>query len=156
MPKKKTSLLDTWSQESQEVWANLKPIQQEFLTEWISNGFNGSQAYKTIYNDKANDGVARVGGSQVLASTNVKKIVEEMSKTNAEELILIKKVYIKSLDSDNESIQLKGAESLAKLNGELIDRTKVEHSGKIDTEMDVTKLTDAELLQLKALREKME
>lgn len=153
MPKKKPDI--PWNAQTKEAWDSLKFSQQEFLIEWISNGYNAKQAYLKTYNDKASKEVAAVSGNQILSSINVVKILEQLTKTNAKDLVLIKNVYTRALDSDNESIQLKGAESLAKLNGELIDRTKVEHSGKIDTEMDISKLSDKELLQLKALREKM-
>lgn len=153
---KPKELVNIWSPTTKEAWDNLNPKQQAFITEWVNNGLNATNAYTATYNDKATNGVARASGSRILADLNIQKIIGALAETNKTDLYKIKNVYANAMDSDNEAIQLKGADSLAKLNGELIDRTKIEHSGKIDTEMDISKLSDKELLQLKALREKME
>lgn len=54
---------------------NKKELQ--FINEYLSNGFNGSKAYKKVYKSCKSDGTARTEASKLLAKPNIKKEIEK-------------------------------------------------------------------------------
>jgi len=131
-------LEDIWDEEISEHWLKLNPKQQKFLVQWLSNGYNASQAYKDVYNENAEDLVAAASGSRALSSVNIQAICGKMSNNNKTELISIKKVFTDALtaetpifgdgnhimDIDDHKTRILAANSLAKLNGELIEKSE--------------------------------
>lgn len=54
---------------------NKKELQ--FINEYLSNGFNGSKAYKKVYKSCKSDGTARTEASKLLAKPNIKKEIDK-------------------------------------------------------------------------------
>jgi len=129
-------LEDIWDKEVSESWKNLNPKQQKFLVQWLSNGYNASQAYRDVYNDLANNPTAAACGSRTLSNANIQTICGKLGNDNKTELILIKKAYKdaltaetpifgdgqKIMDIEDHKTRILAANSLAKLNGELLEK----------------------------------
>jgi len=133
-------LESVWDKETAEAWAKLNPKQQKFLIQWLSNGYNASEAYRVVYNKDAENLVAAACGSRTLSSANIQTICGKMTNNNKTELISIKKVFTDALtaetpifgdgahimDIEDHKTRILAANSLAKLNGELIDKSEKE------------------------------
>ena len=129
-------LEDIWDAEVSESWNKLTPQKQQFLVQWLSNGYNASQAYKDVYNGEAKDTVAAASGHRMLSNVYIQTICGKLSNNNKTELISIKKVFTDALTADtpifgdgnhimdveDHKTRILAANSLAKLNGELLEK----------------------------------
>ena len=93
---------------------------EAFCLEYHRNGFNGLQAYKTVY--KCSDKVANKNASKLLVNTGIKARLEELSKKSQlrygidmERLVLRLKDL--AYDEDKNS-SLKSIDMLIKIAGE--------------------------------------
>lgn len=136
-------LEDIWDKDTAEVWGTLRTTQQKFFVEYIANGGNAKQAYLKEINHLATDDVAKSAGPRMLASVGLSKLLRKMSDNRAYELVAIKKVYLDGMeaykphygkDDDGQPEKIEDvpdhmtrkscADSLAKINGELIERSE--------------------------------
>ena len=131
-----TELDHIWNQEISEAWSSLNPKQQNFFIEWLNNGYNASQAYRKVYNELANDKTAGAAGSRMLGNVSIQTICAFLSNYKESDIHLIHKAYREGLEAnktvfskndepleiEDHQTRIKAADSLAKLNGQLIDR----------------------------------
>jgi len=129
-------LENIWNTEIAEAWTNLKPKHQTFLVTYINVQFNGSEAYRQVYNQLASDKVAAASAARILVNANMQAIFKAFTGNKALDLIKIKKAFDDALeattphfsgdqhvgDYDDHKTRILAANSLAKLNGELEDR----------------------------------
>jgi len=66
-----------------------------FCDEYLSNGLNGTQAYKKVY--KVNDKVAEASASRLLLNVKVKQYIEEQQKITEQRLQITKEELIRDL-----------------------------------------------------------
>ena len=132
-----------WDEDTQEAWGNLNQNRRAFLVAFMTNGTNGSQAYRKVYNPSANDSVASSGASQIMTNSDILVFIDKLLNNSKIEMFKAKKVYLEGMeafkpifgkDSDGQpekiedlpdhKIRRECADSLMKLNGELTDRTE--------------------------------
>jgi phage terminase small subunit len=66
-----------------------------FCDEYLSNGLNGTQAYKKVY--KVNDKVAEASASRLLLNVKVKEYIQEQQEITSQRLQITKEDLIKDL-----------------------------------------------------------
>lgn len=67
-----------------------------FAEEYLANGMNGTQAYKTIY-PKASDETARANATKLLASTHIAQFLATQKKNTSTRLQVTKESLINDL-----------------------------------------------------------
>ena len=89
--------------------------QELFVAAYLSNGFNGSRAYKDVY--KCKDSVARQNASELLAKPFIKALVEAEQAKIAETYEIKKEDIIKELNwvIENAKTELPGATDRANI-----------------------------------------
>lgn len=109
--------------------------QKLFADYYISNGGNGSEAYKKAYTTCKKDETARVNASKLLTNANVLQYVaernEELSSSRIADMKEVKEFWTESMRDTEAELKdrLKASEFIAKSNGAFLD--KVEHTGNI-------------------------
>jgi phage terminase small subunit len=101
---------------------NLSAKHKLFCDEYLSNGLNATQAYKSTY--KTNDKVAEASGSRLLLNVKVKEYLQEQGQKTAERLELKKEDLIQDLidiKNNNKGVRdamaMKAIEILNKMSG---------------------------------------
>jgi phage terminase small subunit len=101
---------------------NLSAKHKAFCDEYLSNGLNATQAYKSTY--KTNDKVAEASGSRLLLNVKVKEYLQEQGQKTAERLELKKEDLIQDLidiKNNNKGVRdamaMKAIEILNKMSG---------------------------------------
>jgi phage terminase small subunit len=84
---------------------------QSFCDEYLANGLNATQAYKTIY--KVSDKVAGASGPRLMENVRIKEYLQEQMDKTAEKLEITREFLIKEYLEIIES---------AKSNEDFIDR----------------------------------
>jgi hypothetical protein len=133
-----TDLSEIWDDEAHEAWGSLRPKHQEFFVHWVNLNFNATKAYLAAYNKLASNDVARATGAQLLANPCIQILCAKLSQTRHSDLLSIKRVYHdgmeafkpvfnpegdSALDVEDHPTRIKAADSLARLNGELVERS---------------------------------
>jgi len=75
--------------------SSVKDKHIKFVQEYISNGCNGSQAYKKVYNVESK--VADASSVRLLRNASVKKMIEEEQKKNEQKFDIKKEDLIRDL-----------------------------------------------------------
>ena len=138
-------LKDLWEDDCQKAWDLLNAKQRKFFLNWINCNFNGSEAYRQTYNKLASNTVAAVCASQALINPNIQILCGKLAQSQKSDLLLIRRVYKdaaeaikpifgKDLDGQPEKIEdlpdhkirIDAAEKLAKLNGELVEKSRID------------------------------
>ena len=139
-------LESVWDIETAECWSNLNPKQQDFFIAWLNNGYNASEAHRAVYDKLASNPVAAACGSRRLSSANIQAIARKLSENKGTELLLVKKAYIdalgaetpifgdgeKIMDLEDHKTRISAAEKLAKLNGELVEKSERKIEGSLE------------------------
>jgi phage terminase small subunit len=73
----------------------MNPRHKSFCDEYLSNGLNGTQAYKKVY--KVNDKVAEASASRLLLNVKVKEYIQEQQDLISQRLEIKKEDLIKDL-----------------------------------------------------------
>jgi len=134
-PKLITEIEDMWDDEENETWGNLNPRQQKFFIAYLNNNFNSAGAYKTAYNPKASNEVAASCGFRMLINADIQTLCGNLTRTRKSDLLLIQKTLYCAMKAENiagqpdHSIRRMAAMDLAKLNGELSEKSKQDNSG---------------------------
>ena len=125
-----------WDNETEKAWRNLNPKNQKFFLKWVSNGNRGADAYRSVYNPLASDNVASVGACQILRNNSLSIFLDRLADNNKLELLKAKKVYLdgmkafkpvwnpekdSALDVEDHKTRRECADSLMKLNGQLVE-----------------------------------
>ena len=104
---------------------------EAFCMEYRRNGFNGLQAYKSVY--KCSDKVAHKSGSRLLANVGIKARLEELGKKDSlrygidmNEIVYDLKELAKNSEDNN---RLKAIDTLIKIAGEYAP-TKTDNNNK--------------------------
>lgn len=109
--------------------------QKLFADYYISNGGNGSDAYRRAYPTCKKEDTAKVNASRLLTNANILRYVEERNKELADDRIAdmreVKEFWTDSMRNIKAELKdrLKASEFIAKTNGAFLD--KVEHTGNI-------------------------
>jgi phage terminase small subunit len=74
---------------------NLSAKHKLFCDEYLSNGMNATQAYKSVY--KTNDKVAGASGGRLLENVKVKEYLQQQGQKTAERLEITKEGLLKDL-----------------------------------------------------------
>jgi phage terminase small subunit len=74
---------------------NLSIKHKAFCDEYLSNGMNATQAYKSVY--KTNDKVAGASGGRLLENVKVKEYLQQQGQKTAERLEITKEGLLKDL-----------------------------------------------------------
>lgn len=129
-------LAEVWTESVASAFRALEPKQQAFLLKYVTC-WNGTEAYRHAYNRSASSDVARSCGSRLLASANVKAVLEAFLDTRTEDLLLVKQTYIEAAreavkpifgkdeagqptkveDYPDYDARIKAAQALSKLHG---------------------------------------
>jgi hypothetical protein len=130
-----------WDEDVSDAWANLKPKQQIFVKSYLINGNNAAEAYRQSYNPLAIDKYAASLGYQVMISKYIKAILGKLAKNAEMDLLTCRTTYLRginafkpvfnpegdsALEVEDHPTRIKAADSLAKLNGFLIDKSNAE------------------------------
>lgn len=147
--------------------------QQAFADAYIELG-NGSEAYKRAYPNIKKDETARANASRLLTNANVKAYIEERMEQLQSERVADQQEILETLTSVlrgeataatlrgiGEGAQvidedmpptmgerIKAAELLGKRYRMWTEKVDVEHSGEVDSKLDLSRLTDEELRAL--------
>ena len=119
---------------------NRTPINDKhraFAEEYMTNGFNSTQAYMKVYGPNIEYDTAKVNGSKLLTHTNVKLIIGEIkgeiaakNEINREEIIsLTKEILLNNLEKSPQH-SLKAIEILTKMGGlNAAEKQEIKHLG---------------------------
>lgn len=147
--------------------------QQAFVDAYIELG-NGGEAYKRAYPNVKRDETARVNASRLLTNANVKAYIDERMEQLKTERVADQQEILETLTAvirgearaatlvgvggGEEYIEknmpptmgerIKAAELLGKRYRMWTEKVDVEHSGEVDTKLDLSRLTDEELRAL--------
>ena len=93
-----------------------------FCDEYLANGMNATQAYKSVY--KVNDKVAQSNATRLMGNDGVKSYIQQQQETTAERLQITKEQLLRDLqDIKNrnmgvrDSISIKAIEVMNKMSG---------------------------------------
>lgn len=73
----------------------LSPKHKAFCDEYLSNGLNATQAYKSVY--KVSDKVAGTGGPRLMENVGIKEYLKKQQEKTAERLQIRKEDLIQDL-----------------------------------------------------------
>ena len=117
--------------------------QKLFADYYISNGGNGSDAYKKAYPSCKKDDTARVNASKLLTNANIAKYIRnknnDLSSSRIADMKEIKEFWTNMVrDGENDpKDRLKASELIAKTNGAFLDKVEVtERNIVVDIEED--------------------
>lgn len=68
---------------------------QSFCDEYLANGMNATQAYKSVY--KVNDKIAGASGVRLLENVKIKEYIQEQQEKTAERLQITKEGLLQDL-----------------------------------------------------------
>lgn len=131
--------------------AKLKHEHLLFATEYINNGGNATAAYQVAYvqTDKDSAGAA---AARLMKRPDIMEYIEEAQEAiknkalwSMEEMILQLKTIAQT--STRESIVIDAISTAAKIMN-IGNKQEVKHTGSIDKTINITSLSDAELLAL--------
>jgi phage terminase small subunit len=101
---------------------NLSAKHKAFCDEYLSNGLNATQAYKSVY--KVNDKVAGASGVRLLENARVKEYLQIEGEKTAQKLQITKEeLLIDLVDIKNnnkgvrDAISMKAIELISKMSG---------------------------------------
>jgi phage terminase small subunit len=93
-----------------------------FCDEYLSNGLNATQAYKSVY--KVSDSVAGPSGDRLLKNAKIKSYIQEQQETTSQRLNITKEQLLLDLqDIKNrnmgvrDSLSIKAIEVMNKMSG---------------------------------------
>lgn len=116
----------------------IHPRHRLFLAEYIRNGLNGTEAYKTVYkvenSSTANANSWRLLRNPIIQEELTRLLGEEMRGFGTKEY-LSKRLHALSSDSKRDADKIRALELIAKIEGLLSDKseTNVNIAQKIDT-----------------------
>jgi len=101
---------------------SLSPKHKAFCDEYLANGMNALQAYKSVY--KVSDSVAGPSGDRLLKNAKVKDYLQEQGQKTAERLQITKEgllndlqdIKIRNLGS-RDQLSMKAIELISKMSG---------------------------------------
>lgn len=108
-----------WDESIESHFMALIPKHQDFLLAWVTNGYNGAQAYRTAYGQLETRIAESACASRLLSSANIRTIIDKLSETKAQDFIKVRQVYeniIEDYDA-SDADKIKAAQALAKLKG---------------------------------------
>jgi phage terminase small subunit len=101
---------------------NLSAKHKAFCDEYLSNGLNATQAYKSVY--KVSDTVAGPSGDRLLKNAKIKDYIQEQQETTSQRLNITKEQLLLDLqDIKNrnmgvrDSLSIKAIEVMNKMSG---------------------------------------
>lgn len=101
---------------------NLSAKHKAFCDEYLANGMNATQAYKSIY--KTNDKVSEASASRLLLNVKLKEYIQEQQETTAQRLQITKEELLNDLveiKNNNKGIRdgvaMKAIEIINKMSG---------------------------------------
>jgi phage terminase small subunit len=101
---------------------NLSAKHKAFCDEYLSNGLNATQAYKSVY--KVSDSVAGPSGDRLLKNAKIKDYIQEQQETTSQRLNITKEQLLLDLqDIKNrnmgvrDSLSIKAIEVMNKMSG---------------------------------------
>jgi phage terminase small subunit len=101
---------------------NLSAKHKLFCDEYLSNGLNATQAYKSVY--KVSDSVAGPSGDRLLKNAKIKDYIQEQQETTSQRLNITKEQLLLDLqDIKNrnmgvrDSLSIKAIEVMNKMSG---------------------------------------
>ena len=93
-----------------------------FCDEYLANGMNATQAYKSVY--KTNDKVSEASASRLLLNVKVKEYIQEQQETTAQRLQITKEELLNDLveiKNNNKGVRdgiaMKAIEIINKMSG---------------------------------------
>lgn len=116
----------------------IHPRHRLFLAEYIRNGLNGTEAYKTVYkvenSSTANANSWRLLRNPIIQEELTRLLGEEMRGFGTKEY-LSKRLHALSSDSKRDADKIRALELIAKIEGLLSDKgdTNINLHQKIDT-----------------------
>jgi phage terminase small subunit len=72
---------------------NLSPKHKAFCDQYLSNGLNATQAYKSVY--KTNDKVSEAAASRLLSNVKVKEYIQQEQNKTSQKLEITREFLIK-------------------------------------------------------------
>ena len=101
---------------------NLSAKHKLFCDEYLSNGMNATQAYKSVY--KTNDKVAGASGGRLLENVKIKEYLQEQQETTSQRLQISKEELLNDLveiKNNNKGVRdgvaMKAIEIINKMSG---------------------------------------
>lgn len=101
---------------------SLSAKHKAFCDEYLANGMNATQAYKSVY--KTNDKVAGASGGRLLENAKIKSYLKEQGQKTAERLNITKEGLLADLEDIKnrnmgirDSISIKAIEVMNKMSG---------------------------------------
>jgi hypothetical protein len=127
--------------------SNISKKHLAFIDAYFTNGFNATQAYKSVYK-KVTDASAAERGSKLLRHVNVAPEVARRQAVNSANFEIKKEDLMKDLMDIKNNCKtsfppsaIKAIEVLNKMNG-FDQPTKIEHSGDMSINIGIVKPTD--------------
>lgn len=119
-----------------------------FIDEYFINGFNGTNAYLSVYKGVTSD-TARANASKLLANANIKAEIDARNLAISQKMQVTREDLIKDLIDIKENCKtsfppssIKAIEVIAKMLG-LNEPEKIQHSGEINIGLSVPGLDNA-------------
>ena len=101
---------------------SLSAKHKAFCDEYLANGMNATQAYKSVY--KTNDKVAGASGGRLLENVKVREYLQEQQETTAQRLQITKEELLNDLveiKNNNKGVRdgiaMKAIEIINKMSG---------------------------------------
>ena len=101
---------------------NLSAKHKAFCDEYLANGMNATQAYKSVY--KTNDKVSEASASRLLLNVKVKEYIQEQQETTSQRLQITKEELLNDLveiKNNNKGVRdgvaMKAIEIINKMSG---------------------------------------
>jgi len=144
-----------WDDETAEAWNKITPRMQDFFIEYLSNGFNKTQAYRTAYKSLANDNTCGVNGFNTLRNSKIQVLCAKLRNSRSSDLLecynalrdglnASKAVFSKEgdmvMEIPDHKTRIDASMNLLKAYGELVE--KVNHSGTISIAEQILQVYD--------------
>jgi phage terminase small subunit len=101
---------------------SLSAKHKAFCDEYLSNGMNATQAYKSVY--KVSDSVAGPSGDRLLKNAKIKDYLQEQGEKTAERLQITKEGLLNDLQDiknrnlgSRDQLSMKAIELISKMSG---------------------------------------
>jgi phage terminase small subunit len=101
---------------------SLSPKHKAFCDEYLANGLNATQAYKSVY--KTTDKVAESSGARLLRNDKVMEYLQEQGQKTAERLQITKEGLLNDLQDikmrnlgSRDQLSIKAIELISKMSG---------------------------------------
>lgn len=87
-----------------EIKKDLRPQHKRFAQEYVANGFNGTQAYKTVYKRVKNDNTASSSSYDLLRKPEIRDYIDYLKEENDKKALELAGVTMQRIAAERAAI----------------------------------------------------